>query len=182
MSSSKLPGHLVEADGQIIDLKNRYLAAFLAFLFPGAGHWYQGRKRKAGLFCSCIMSLFIVGLILSGGKCVYASWIPQDYRWHYVLQAGIGLPAAPAALQWAAESRNIDLSPLIRNWMKRPITVGGELSSWHLKTAAGFDLGTLYTMVAGLLNILVIFDALSGPMPPPNHDSRTKKQSPDAPA
>jgi hypothetical protein len=179
--SPPLPSNQVHVDGLTIDLKNRYLAAFLAFLFPGAGHWYQGRIGKAGLFCSCIMVLFVMGLILAAGKCVYASWIPNDYRWHYVLQAGVGLPAAPATIQWLAERNDIDVSGWLGRVMKRPSSTD-ELSQWHEQTSAGFDLGTLYTMVAGLLNLLVIFDAYGGPMPLLNHDSRHKKPSPDATA
>jgi MFS family permease len=173
---TSLPPNFVHADGIDIDLKNRVVAAILAFLFPGAGHWYQGRYGKAGLFSTCILVLFVMGMIVGGGRCVYASWIPQDYRWHYLLQAGIGLPAAPAAVQWYR-----DQEPL-RWWggfMARPNSLS-ELSDWQEKSSAGFDLGTLYTMVAGLLNILVVFDAYGGPMPIPGHESR-KKKKPDAP-
>jgi TM2 domain-containing membrane protein YozV len=184
MPETPLPKNIVESDGMKIDLKNRYLASVLAFLFPGAGHFYQGRNGKAGLFCSCILILFVTGLILSGGTCVYASWEKFDYRWHYVLQAGIGLPAAPAALNhWLdAVNNNGESLPAVSDWMKRPAT-DTVLSSWHRKTSAGFDLGTLFTMVAGLLNILVVFDAYGGPMPPPGHEPRKKKKSSaDAPA
>jgi TM2 domain-containing membrane protein YozV len=39
-----------------------------------------------------------------------------------------------------------------------------ELSVWHAKYSFKYDLGTTFTMVAGLLNLLVIFDAYAGPM------------------
>ena len=39
-----------------------------------------------------------------------------------------------------------------------------QLSIWHAKYSFRYDLGTTFTMVAGLLNILVIFDAFAGPM------------------
>lgn len=39
-----------------------------------------------------------------------------------------------------------------------------QLSVWHAKYSFRYDLGTTFTMVAGLLNILVIFDAFAGPM------------------
>jgi hypothetical protein len=93
---NSLPPNIVEVDGLRIDLKNRVVASVLAFLFPGLGHWYQGRYGKAGLFSTCILTLFVMGMILGGGRCVYASWIPQDYRWHYILQASVGLPAMRA--------------------------------------------------------------------------------------
>jgi hypothetical protein len=185
MSETKLPDSCVEADGLTIDLKNRYLAAILAFLFPGAGHFYQGRSNKAGCFCTCILGLFVIGMILSGGKCVYASWGGGDYRWHYILQAGIGLPAAPAAIQWYYReegNRKEQGLPILKRWMSAPRMSRDELNTWHRETSAGFDLGTLYTMVAGLLNILVVFDAFGGPLPLPSHDKQSKKPEPDAPA
>jgi hypothetical protein len=48
------------------------------------------------------------------------------------------------------------------------------LSKWNNEDSAGFDLGSLYTAVAGLLNLLVIFDALAGPMPIPIGQSKKK--------
>jgi hypothetical protein len=50
------------------------------------------------------------------------------------------------------------------------------LSKWHLESSAGFELGTLYTAVAGLLNLLVIMDAFAGPMPMPQSNQRRNKQ------
>ena len=39
-----------------------------------------------------------------------------------------------------------------------------DLSAWHLDYHSYFELGTLYTMIAGLLNVLVIYDAYAGPV------------------
>jgi hypothetical protein len=62
------------ADGQPleIDLKDPVLAALLAWLIPGLGHWYQGRRHKAVLFFVCILGTFIYGLYLGEGRVVYA--------------------------------------------------------------------------------------------------------------
>ena len=38
-----------------------------------------------------------------------------------------------------------------------------QLGYWHYKYGAYFDLGTVFTMIAGLLNILAIWDAWGGP-------------------
>jgi hypothetical protein len=48
------------------------------------------------------------------------------------------------------------------------------LSKWNNEDSAGFDLGSLYTAVAGLLNLLVILDAFAGPMPIPIGQSKKK--------
>lgn len=39
-----------------------------------------------------------------------------------------------------------------------------ELSEWQGRLGRWFEIGTLYTVIAGLLNLLVVFDALGGPM------------------
>ncbi len=89
------------------------------------------------MFSICIMILFVMGLVLGSGRCVYASWVPQDRRWHYLLQAGVGLPAAPAALQWYFEKQVND--NWLGGWMARPTL--DQLSEWQRESGAGFDLG-----------------------------------------
>ena len=41
---------------------------------------------------------------------------------------------------------------------------GDELAIWQFQLGRAFDIGTLYTMLAGMFNILVVFDAFAGPM------------------
>jgi hypothetical protein len=159
-------------DGAEIKLKSPILAAILAFLFPGAGHAYQGRNFKAILYSVSILLLFFGGLIIGDGKVVYCSWSDVDYRWQYALQAPVGLPAAPAALQAYWQNKHNNAMFANSTYMARP-TDKFMLSRWHEETSAGFELGTLYTMIAGILNILVIFDAFSGPLAPPK---ATKKE------
>ncbi|MCC6511244.1 MAG: hypothetical protein IT423_19235 [Pirellulaceae bacterium] len=162
---------VVIADGEPLDLGNRELAAFLAWLVPGAGHYYQRRYLKSAIFCIAIMSTFLLGMLVGGGRCVYASWNQVDARWQYVLQAGVGLPAMPAAYQAYRVGKG--LPPAMGGFMAPPNSVA-DLSEWNEKSSSGFDMGTLYTMIAGLLNILVIFDAWGGPLPPPVKPTRGK--------
>src|ERR1700754_3289915 len=84
-----------------IDLKDPRLAAFLAWLIPGAGHIYQGRTGKGILFFVCIVGTFFYGMYIGGGHVVYASTadvFSRQFldRWQYVCQLGVGLPALPA--------------------------------------------------------------------------------------
>ena len=53
---------------QPIDLKDPALAGFLAWLFPGLGHCYQGRYAKAVLYFVCIFGVFSYGLYLGSSK------------------------------------------------------------------------------------------------------------------
>ena len=104
-----------QQDRESVDLKDPMLAAFLAWLIPGLGHFYQGRTAKAGLFFVCIMATFIFGLYLGSdtrsdverggdknlgwGRVVYYSWRTGDKRLPYLCQVGVGLPALPALVQ-----------------------------------------------------------------------------------
>ena len=46
---------------------------------------------------------------------------------------------------------------------------------WHLHYGWYYDLGTVFTMIAGLLNVLVVFDAWGGPMVPEERKVEEKK-------
>ena len=87
-----------------IELKDPRLAAFLAWLVPGLGHFYQGRTGKGVLFFVCIVGTFYYGLYIGGGRVVYASTsavVSRQFleRWQYICQVGVGLPALPALIQ-----------------------------------------------------------------------------------
>jgi hypothetical protein len=189
---------------QSIDLKNPALAALLAWLIPGLGHWYQGRRAKSVLFFVCIMGLFVYGVYLGSdtkkyaaadiypyytdqkgnvikeldrpirlgyGRAVYAYWNSDSVRWHYLCQIGVGLPALPALIQsrlmndhrkvlWGgfmAPPRPVDMSPSDPNFDQ---PTEHELNRLLHRR---FELAGFFTMVAGLLNILVIYDAFAGP-------------------
>lgn len=167
---------IVYADGEPLDLRNKELAAFLAWLMPGAGHFYQRRYLKSAIFFIAIMSTFVLGMLVGGGRCVYASWNKVENRWQYVLQAGIGLPAMPAAYQAYRVRSGL---PVVMNGYMAPPTSLADLSEWNAQSSSGFDMGTLYTMIAGLLNVLVIFDAWGGPLPPPAKPTKGKEPSPE---
>ena len=144
-----------------IDLRDPWLAALLAWLVPGAGHLYQRRTGKGLLFMICILSTYFFVLALGEGKVVYASWNQVDRRWQYPLQLGAGLPALPALVQSMVVRRGKE--PMLGGVMAPPRTQD-ELSDWHKTLNMRFELGTLYTMVAGLLNVLAIWDAYGGPV------------------
>jgi TM2 domain-containing membrane protein YozV len=189
-------------DGIEVDLKSPAKAAFLAFLFPGAGHFYQGRKHKAILFAICILGLFITGFIIGRGRVVYgypntfnpinlvrllskngraqiAESSSGDFRIHSYAQALVGIPAFPMILQSRIGPKPVDQQFLWGFMAPPPLGDPQDgnpdwLSKWNNEDSASFDLGSLYTAVAGLLNLLVIFDAYAGPMPVPVGQSKKK--------
>ena len=184
-----------------VKLKDQYWAAFLAWLLPGAGHFYQGRYAKGFLFMVCILSTFIFGPGLGRGRCVYATDSTGKLNYYYLGQFGMGLPALPAVVQsfktsggadpffvlcerFPADYPNRDLrfkkvdrtldgdipveTTLKDGFMAPPAgpindNVADTLARWHFDYKHMFEMGVLYTFVAGLLNILAIYDAFCGP-------------------
>jgi hypothetical protein len=184
----------IAVDGQYVDLRNRPLAAFLAWLIPGAGHIYQGRHTKGSLFFVCILSAWILGFALGGGHVVYASWQPGDKRWHYLLQAGVGAAALPALVQGNRMRHHTvngqtdsTYEPLWGGFMApphRPVieSEADEVSAWYARRGAGYEMGTWYTVIAGLLNILVIYDAYGGPLAVPISGRKREIDDEDPPS
>jgi TM2 domain-containing membrane protein YozV len=145
----------------VVDLKDPVVAAILGWMIPGLGHLYQGRTGKGLLFMICILSTFFFGLFISDGKAVYAWWSPDDWRLPYLCQLGVGLPATPALVQ-SYLVRN-GKAPLFGGVMAPPVD-SRELDSWYKELNRYLELGIVYTMIAGLLNVLAIYDAWGGPV------------------
>ncbi len=201
-----------------LDLRDPFWAAFLAWLWPGAGHLYQRRYAKGFLFMVCILGTFLFGFGLGRGRVVYASTRKNDFRWQYFPQLGTGLAALPALLQayktknggdpWfpiayrypsgskdrSGNFRNFEIIEDVEAFKKetdrKPLVDGlyappagsiddqqnDVLGMWHLEAKQKFDIGTLFTIVAGLLNLLVIYDAFAGPSILPPHSKVKPKQ------
>lgn len=146
-----------------VPLRNRYLAAFLAWLVPGSGHFYQGRAAKGLLYAVCILSLYFLGFALGDGKIVYWRWVnpmqnPDKFCLHYVGQFFVGLPALPALIQ--STLTHYGLPTVLGGFMAEPSqnVINGLQGYGKL-----IEVGTIYTTVAGLLNVLAIYDAFDGP-------------------
>ena len=162
-----------------VDLRDPLVATFLAWLWPGAGHLYQQRYGKAILFMACILSIFFFGFAIGGGRVVYASWKKEDRRLPYLCQICIGAPALPALVQNYRVTRG--RTALFNGVMAPPRHVNqehrDELAEWHEKYQ--FELGTVFTMIAGLLNVLAIYDAGAGPVFTPPDTKRDKPPPPE---
>jgi TM2 domain-containing membrane protein YozV len=156
------------------------LAAFLSYLVPGLGQIYQGRVAKGLLFFIGLYILFFYGMWMGQWKNV---WIPyvQDlpeivvfgyklegtpkslaYRPQFVAQFWIGIAAWPAIIQYINYDPHKDRGPYIGKYQRAPGE--HELNLLQRKSSKRWDLGWVLTVIAGILNLLVIYDALSGPM------------------
>jgi TM2 domain-containing membrane protein YozV len=176
----------------VVDLKQPWLAAILAWAIPGLGHMYQGRTGKGLLFFICILGTFAYGMYLGGGKVVYAAtnW-EQQYRWQYLCQLGVGLPATPMLVQRSRQERGE--TPFWGGFMAQPrngptpwkdysgnmAMQPNELAKWTVEMHPYFEMGTVYTVIAGLLNVLVICDAAAGPLIIKPQEKREGEDPPD---
>lgn len=159
----------------MLDLKQPWIAALLAWLVPGLGHYYQGRYFKSFLFSICIIPTFLVGAYLGSSpevgfaRNVYCSWRPTDKRYFFIPQSCVGFAAVPAIMQ----SYIVDdgKKPFLNGAMSPPRISSTPQTHWNTLTldeiianlGSRFEIGTLFTVVAGLMNLLVIFDAFDGP-------------------
>jgi hypothetical protein len=169
------------------------LAAFASYAIPGLGQLLQGRTAKGILFMVCLPLLFYYGLFLGSFSNVYMVRHPSIVQSLYArpvfaAQFFIGVPAWPAIYEYARA----------RSEMRQPIPgEGGErgrqlfgygadlgeakLNDLQRAADKRWDLGWVCTLIAGVLNILVIYDAFAGPAvthPPPRPQP---KPTPDSP-
>ena len=169
-------------------------AAILSYLIPGLGQIYQGRYGKGILFMISLLGMFFLGQAMGNWQNVYVQ--KEEFgrnrgvaslflRWHYAGQFWIGVAAWPALWQYfgmpvpALPEQNHQIednaepeAPLndrlrtfMHNFQKMPKeSEVNEFLKRHDKTP---DLGWVYTVIAGMLNILVIYDAYAGAAFPP---------------
>jgi hypothetical protein len=182
-----------------LELKNPGLAALLAWLVPGLGHLYQGRLLKGVFFFVTICGLFFFGSWLGSWRVVYLRWDNEEWRFSYLGQVAVGLPALPAALD-ALDLRPAfaKIVPPLADYQSKPLSTreltllcerldvpGGrqplemkkalvergaryvvaleEIDELHRKYGVTMHIAAIYTLIAGLLNVLVIYDAAAGP-------------------
>ncbi len=108
------------------------LVSVAAWLVPGAGHYWLGRRLKALLFFAALVAMFIVGLMLEGRLFPFESSEPLVFL-EAVANIGLGGP-----------------------WILARMVDAGQ----GTVTAVTYEYGNAYLLVAGLLNFLVILDAV----------------------
>jgi hypothetical protein len=170
-------------------------AGILSYLVPGLGQISQGRTGKGVLFMVCLLSLFHVGEAMGNWQNVY---IPTDdnpngprnplrnifnQRWHFAGQLWIGVAAWPAIWQYyGGPMPSRETSPFLHNYQKQPIEGRiedrGTVNEFLVNSDKTPDLGWIYTVIAGMLNVLVIYDAYAGPAYGPKIPREVKDNQP----
>ncbi len=156
------------------------LAGFLSYLVPGLGQVYQGRVGKGLLYFVCLYTLFIYGQWMGQWRNV---WLPDTtglpalevagqrftgvpsalwYRSQFLGQFWMGVASWPAVVQYRAFDRTKETGPVFGQYQRTP--PDDELNALQRDGNKRWDLGWVYTVIAGVLNLLVIYDAFAGPM------------------
>jgi hypothetical protein len=151
--------------------------AFLSYLVPGLGQIYQGRYGKGILFMVSLLGMFFLGQAMGNWQNVYIQTSDGGQnnprgpgtvgalfnRLHFGGQVWIGIAAWPALWQHFGGPIPFDKNehPFLHNFQKMPDE--NEVNRFLVNADKTPDLGWVYTVVAGMLNLLVIYDAYSGP-------------------
>lgn len=112
--------------------RNTISIGITAWLVPGAGHVMLGHFRKAAIFFVVLVLMFVIG-IASGGRLFPFQIADPLVFLAAVAECGLGVPRLVAALGGFG---------------------AGEV------TAAAYEYGNTFLIAAGLLNALVVLDAV----------------------
>lgn len=127
----------------------------LAWLVPGLGHLYIGQRARGIVCLVTVTATFWTGVAIGG---VPQTVNPEQRRLWFAAQ----LCTAGNALSAYA------ITPLVTTETARnPRAVDAVPASGRPAHWMSADIGVHYTGVAGLLNLLVIFDALARAEPRP---------------
>jgi len=117
------------------------VAAILAWLLPGLGHWWIGERRRAVILFVATTVTFWAGVAVGG---VRSTVTPRENGLWIAAQLCMGTQAL-AALSWGKSLRP-----------RRPGDRDPHRAPWPSS-----DIGVVYAGVAGLLNLLIILDVLA---------------------
>lgn len=113
------------------DAGRAWAAAALAWIIPGGGHLWLGRRQKGFIFLVALPMMFAIGLWLEGRLSPFDTGHPLILLTAFA-DLGNGLPYLIASAAGLGEGRVV---------------------------AATFEYGNTFTIVSGLLNMLVCLDA-----------------------
>jgi TM2 domain-containing membrane protein YozV len=111
--------------------KRSVTAMLLAYVVPGAGHFYLGQRFKAIVFFVIVIVLFVLGLSIDGSL--------------YALSDSGG-----ALLKILASLGSMGAGALY--FIGRALGPHGDV------TSITYEYGTTFTLTAGLMNLLLVLD------------------------
>ena len=132
MSGDPRPPAAVEAEPRPDSVTRPLAAALLAWVVPGLGHFYLGRRGRAIAFCVIVLMSLATGLALDGNLYRVVPGQPLSF---FATLGCMGMGAPYFLARWA-------------------LGYLGDIEG------AGFEYGSAFILTAGLMNLLLILDAL----------------------
>jgi hypothetical protein len=136
------------ADADTMNDASPPMVALAQWLLPGAGYWMIGQRTRAYVVGITILLIFLMGILIAGIRVVQA----PDF-------SGPGTTA----------QRILNRPWFIGQVFMGPTTIVSAFISDKLASSPRYrkieakarlaEIGTLYTAVAGMLNLLAIIDA-----------------------
>ena len=111
--------------------KRSIVSMVLAYLIPGAGHFYLGYRRRAIAFFAIVVTLFVIGLFVDGSLYTVSN-------------------ANRAVLRLLASFGSVGAG--IVYFIAHALGPHGNVSSLT------YEYGTTFTLTAGLMNLLLVLD------------------------
>jgi hypothetical protein len=108
------------------------IAMVLAYIVPGAGHVYLGRRARAAAFFVIVVTMFVLGIVLEGDL--------------YTIGATGG-----SILKVLASLGSLGSGAIY--FIAAAMGVHGN------NTSITYEHGTAFTITAGLMNLLLVLDA-----------------------
>lgn len=121
----------MSTESTLSGVANPHLAAVLAWLVPGAGHFYLGRRRRGLAFLLVVAATLAIGCALDGRL-----WriLPNQPLSVLATLGSMGMGVVYFVLRYASGYE------------------GNVL-------ARGFEYGSAFVLTAGLMNLLLVLDA-----------------------
>jgi len=107
------------------------IAMLLAYVVPGAGHVYLGRRERGAAYFALVVVMFVLGLSIDGTLYTFADSHGSVLR----VLASIGSIGAGALY-----------------FIARAMEPFGNV------TSSTYEYGTAFTLSAGLMNLLLVLD------------------------
>lgn len=141
------------------------LAGVLSWLLPGAGHWVLGHRGLGAALFVAVSFPYFVGLAFGG---ILPAVNPQLNRWLYFAELGVGGYTLPLTLASRSLQSNVlaDLGfsrvpDQMRQSAQYAEFVDAATERGYMSFFPESDVAQIYLATAGLLNLLVILDAIS---------------------
>src|SRR6185369_3918042 len=153
------------------------LVALCGWVIPGSGYFLIGQKLRGTVIGVTIIGLFVLGLLVAGIRVIDVPGYDDRGEAIYVNPAGQKV-SQPSMGRWALRARPVaeiankpwfvgqflagPMCLLSAHWslaVSQPVPPSSMIPAVPRSHGRIYEIGTLYTAIAGMLNLLAMIDA-----------------------